>query len=126
MSEDGQLGKLSALSARASFAPEPTAPSRARSFTREALRDWGLPPEQVDDAVLLVSELVANAVQHAGTKLEVACRLIPQGPSSLGSTVSGIEVRVTDRHPARALPQAPAPLGDTDSERGRGLCCPRP
>ncbi len=33
-------------------------------------------------------------------------------------------MRVTDRHPARALPQAPAPLGDTDSERGRGLLLP--
>jgi serine phosphatase RsbU (regulator of sigma subunit)/anti-sigma regulatory factor (Ser/Thr protein kinase) len=109
------------LSARASFAPEPTAPSRARSFTRDALASWGLPPERVDDAVLLLSELVANAVQHAGTKLEVACKLIPEGSSPLGSTVSGIEVRVTDRHPARALPEEPAPIGDTESERGRGL-----
>jgi GAF domain-containing protein/anti-sigma regulatory factor (Ser/Thr protein kinase) len=116
VSEDGELAKPSALSARASFAPEPTAPSRARSFTREALGSWSLPPERVDDAVLLVSELVANAVQHAGTKLEVACRL--------GSAFSGIEVRVTDRHPARALPEAPAPLGDTESERGRGLLLP--
>jgi serine phosphatase RsbU (regulator of sigma subunit)/anti-sigma regulatory factor (Ser/Thr protein kinase) len=112
------------LSARAAFAPEPTAPSRARSFTREALGSWGLPPERVDDAVLLVSELVANAVQHAGTKLEVACKLIGGGPDPLDSTVSGIEVRVTDRHPARALPEAPAALGDTESERGRGLLLP--
>jgi len=124
VSEVGELGKPSELSARASFAPEPTAPSRARSFTREALGSWGLPPDRVDDAVLLVSELVANAVQHAGTKLEVACKLIPGGASPLGSTVSGIEVRVTDRHPARALPEAPPPTGDTESERGRGLLLP--
>jgi len=121
VSEDEELVKPSELLARASFAPEPIAPSRARSFTRAALDSWGLPPERVDDAVLLVSELVANAVQHAGTKLEVACKLIPGGAPPLGSTVSGIEVRVTDRHPARALPEAPAPLGDTESERGRGL-----
>jgi serine phosphatase RsbU (regulator of sigma subunit)/anti-sigma regulatory factor (Ser/Thr protein kinase) len=124
VSEDEELAKPSALSARASFAPEPTAPSRARSFAREALEHWGLPPERVDDAVLLISELVANAVQHAGTKLEVACKLIPAESAALGGALGGIEVRVTDRHPARALPDEPPPLGDTESERGRGLLLP--
>jgi serine phosphatase RsbU (regulator of sigma subunit)/anti-sigma regulatory factor (Ser/Thr protein kinase) len=108
---DGELGELRA---QASFAPEPTAPSRARSFTRDTLGSWGLPAELIDDAVLLVSELVANGVQHAGTRLEVAARLT--GP--------GLEVQVTDRHPARVLPDEPAPLGDTDKERGRGLLLP--
>jgi serine phosphatase RsbU (regulator of sigma subunit)/anti-sigma regulatory factor (Ser/Thr protein kinase) len=100
--------------ARASFSPEPTAPSRARAFTREALHAWGLPSEQVDNAVLLVSELVANGVQHAGTTLEVSCRLAP--PDAL-------EVQVADQHPARMLPDSP-PAMDPDSERGRGLFLP--
>ena len=102
------------LTARASFSPEPTAPSRARSFTRDALRSWGLPPGLIDDAVLLVSELVANGVQHAGTRLEVSCRLV-------GAV---LEVRVADRHPARVLPDPGVRAGDTDSERGRGLLLP--
>jgi serine phosphatase RsbU (regulator of sigma subunit)/anti-sigma regulatory factor (Ser/Thr protein kinase) len=105
------------FTARASFAPDPTAPSRARSFTRDALRAWGLPDEVVDDAVLLVSELVANGVQHAGTELEVHVRL------AAGAS-PGVEVQVTDQHPARALPATATPAGNTDSERGRGLLLP--
>ena len=102
------------LTARASFAPEPTVPSRARSFIRDALGSWGLPAGVIDDAVLLVSELVANGVQHAGTKLEVSCRLARDV----------LEVRVTDRHPARMLPDPAIRAGDSDSERGRGLLLP--
>jgi serine phosphatase RsbU (regulator of sigma subunit)/anti-sigma regulatory factor (Ser/Thr protein kinase) len=108
------------FTARASFAPEPAAPSRARSFTRGALRAWGLPDEVADDAVLLVSELVANGVQHAGTSLEVHVRLA-------AGTTPGVEVQVTDAHPARALPAAAAAAaaaGNTDAERGRGLLLP--
>jgi serine phosphatase RsbU (regulator of sigma subunit)/anti-sigma regulatory factor (Ser/Thr protein kinase) len=81
---------------------------------RDALRSWGLPPGLIDDAVLLVSELVANGVQHAGTRLEVSCRLA-------GAT---LEVRITDRHPARTLPDPAARADDADSERGRGLLLP--
>jgi serine phosphatase RsbU (regulator of sigma subunit)/anti-sigma regulatory factor (Ser/Thr protein kinase) len=81
---------------------------------RDALRSWELPAGVIDDAVLLVSELVANGVQHAGTKLEVSCRL--------GKGV--LEVRVTDRHPARMLPDPATRAGDSDSERGRGLLLP--
>src|SRR5262249_4359675 len=97
-----------------SFPSEPAAPARARAFMREALRAEGLPDEVVDDAVLLVSELVANGVQHAGTGLEVTCR-------KLGSA---LEVRVTDRHPARVLPDALSRPDDPESERGRGLLLP--
>jgi serine phosphatase RsbU (regulator of sigma subunit)/anti-sigma regulatory factor (Ser/Thr protein kinase) len=105
------------FTARASLSPEPTAPSRARSFTRGALRAWGLPEEMVDDAVLLVSELVANGVQHAGTELEVYVRLA-------AGTSPWVEVQVTDQHPARALPAAAVSPRNADSERGRGLLLP--
>jgi serine phosphatase RsbU (regulator of sigma subunit)/anti-sigma regulatory factor (Ser/Thr protein kinase) len=105
------------FTARASLPPEPTAPSRARSFTRGALRAWGLPEEVVDDAVLLVSELVANGVQHAGTELEVCVRLA-------AGNCPWVEVQVTDRHPARALPAPVTSPGNADSERGRGLLLP--
>jgi serine phosphatase RsbU (regulator of sigma subunit)/anti-sigma regulatory factor (Ser/Thr protein kinase) len=122
VTDDGEL------SARASFAPEPTAPSRARAFTRDTLRSWGLPSEHVDDAVLLVSELVANGVQHAGTPLEVSCQLslarASAGSSLASGAAAGLEVRVTDKHPRRTIPDAPSPLGDIDSERGRGLLLP--
>lgn len=103
--------------ARTLLAPEPTAASRARSFVRETLGDWGAPLTQsaTDDAVLLASELVANAVQHAGTDLEVGLRL----------SDGILEVGVTDRHPTRALPEEPqAPAEEAYSERGRGLTLP--
>ena len=103
--------------ARTLLAPEPTAASRARSFIRDTLSNWGtsLSQSATDDAVLLVSELVANAVQHAGTDLEIGLRL---GDGML-------EIGVTDRHPTRALPEEPqAPPEERYSERGRGLTLP--
>src|ERR1700745_4340170 len=49
---------------RAQRAP-PGAASRARSFTRQALACWDL-AELTDDAQVIVSELLANAIRHAG------------------------------------------------------------
>ncbi|WP_371680956.1 ATP-binding protein [Streptomyces sp. NBC_01276] len=41
--------------------------AKARDFTRRALREWELDgTETSEDALLLVSELVANAALHAG------------------------------------------------------------
>jgi serine phosphatase RsbU (regulator of sigma subunit)/anti-sigma regulatory factor (Ser/Thr protein kinase) len=111
VSDDGESGS------RVLLAPEPTAAASARSFVRETLRQWdiALPGPAVDDAVLLTSELVANAVQHAGTPLEVCCRLAGDA----------VEVAVTDRHPSRALPGEPrSPAQDQFAERGRGLTLP--
>jgi anti-sigma regulatory factor (Ser/Thr protein kinase) len=45
--------------------PSPDAASKARSFTRHTLASWGL-DELTDDAEVIVSELLANAVRHAG------------------------------------------------------------
>ena len=78
------------------------------------MRTWtaATPPDPaVEDAVLLGSELVANAVQHAGTGIEVGCRVV----------AGVVEVAVTDRHPARALPDPRGVKEDPYSERGRGL-----
>jgi hypothetical protein len=46
------------------LSPSPDAASRARSFTRHALFSWGL-GELADDAEIVVTELLANAVRHA-------------------------------------------------------------
>jgi serine phosphatase RsbU (regulator of sigma subunit) len=80
------------------------------------LRSWKVtaPDPAVEDAVLLASELVANAVQHAGTGVEVGCRLVAEV----------LEVTVTDRHPARSLPDPRGVNEDHFSERGRGLTLP--
>ncbi|MEV4616370.1 SpoIIE family protein phosphatase [Kitasatospora sp. NPDC049258] len=103
--------------AAATFEPVGRSAAAARGFVREALQGWGL-PEVVDDAVVLVSELVTNAVVHAGTAAEVCC-LREDG---------SIRIEVTDRHPERGLPafaNVPGPASDRyadpDGEGGRGL-----
>jgi len=110
----------------AAYRPEPAAVAAARKFVRETLQDWldaeAAPAdtelaetELVDDAVLLTSELVTNAVVHAGTQVQVTCKLAG----------SAVEVVVRDSHPARLVP---GPTGDdsTPAERthGRGLLLP--
>jgi serine phosphatase RsbU (regulator of sigma subunit)/anti-sigma regulatory factor (Ser/Thr protein kinase) len=105
---------VSEFADRILLAPEPAAASQAREFIRDRLRTWAAatPPDPaVEDAVLLGSELVANAVQHAGTGVEVGCRVV----------AGVVEVAVTDRHPARALPDPRGIKEDPYSERGRGL-----
>jgi histidine kinase-like protein len=51
-----------------------SSPRRARLFVDEASRDWGC-DEVRDDAVLVASELVGNAVAHARTSCRLDIRL---------------------------------------------------
>jgi serine phosphatase RsbU (regulator of sigma subunit)/anti-sigma regulatory factor (Ser/Thr protein kinase) len=108
--------ELQDLIAAADFDPEPSAVAAARHFIRERLVSWGLPSgdDRVADAVLLASELVTNAVVHAGTQVQLTCRLD-------GTTV---EVSVLDRHPARVIPDLPPAAADVDRPSGRGLLLP--
>ena len=107
------------LIASAAYQPEPAAAAAARRFIRQTLQTWDIADRSheadrlVDDAVLLTSELVTNAVVHAGTALDVTCRI-----------ASGeLEIAVRDRHPARTLPDLPA-AASMSAERGRGLLLP--
>jgi serine phosphatase RsbU (regulator of sigma subunit)/anti-sigma regulatory factor (Ser/Thr protein kinase) len=104
------------LVAAADFDPEPSAAAAARRFVRETLMSSGLPVDDdaVSDAVLLTSELVTNAVVHAGTPVQLTCRL--NGTS--------IEVSVLDRHPARVIPDPPGATAVVDRPSGRGLLLP--
>ncbi len=92
----------------------PLAPGSARALVRAALADVpGVSRRFVDDAMAVVSELVTNAVVHAGTDIEVDWRLEATG---------ALVVEVGDRHPARA-PRDPG-TGEAPyemSEYGRGL-----
>jgi anti-sigma regulatory factor (Ser/Thr protein kinase) len=47
------------------FPADRTAPSQARRFVADTLHAWAVPSDVADDAVLLVSELVTNALLHA-------------------------------------------------------------
>ncbi|MET8830312.1 SpoIIE family protein phosphatase [Streptomyces sp. NPDC004610] len=104
------------LTLRATLCGGPLAPGAARGLVRAALTEWGARelrgggPRQVDDTLAVVSELVTNAVIHAGTDIELACRL---------DIVSGdLHVEVSDHHPSRAPREGPA---DDTPEYGRGL-----
>ncbi|UWE08498.1 ATP-binding SpoIIE family protein phosphatase [Actinacidiphila bryophytorum] len=100
----------------------------ARRFLRAALAEWaaaGMPAAAaleervVDDGTLLVSELVTNAVVHAGTAVHLVCRL---EAGEAGQPPPGVVVEVSDRHPARMLRgEAEPDLPDDRRENGRGL-----
>jgi serine phosphatase RsbU (regulator of sigma subunit)/anti-sigma regulatory factor (Ser/Thr protein kinase) len=107
------------LIASAAYQPEPAAAAAARRFIRQTLQSWDIAERSreadrlVDDAVLLTSELVTNAVVHAGTALDVTCRIAS----------SELEIAVRDRHPSRTLPDIPE-AASMSAERGRGLLLP--
>ncbi|MER5865068.1 ATP-binding protein [Kitasatospora sp. NPDC002040] len=73
--------------------PKPVA--RAREFTLSALVDWSWP--DADDVVLLVAELVANAMLHAGGPLELV----------LDVSDTRLRIEVSDSSPALPAPKEP-------------------
>ncbi len=59
---------------RADFPADPASAGQARRFVDATLRSWSC-DGLLDVATLLVSELVANSVLHAGTTIRVVIRL---------------------------------------------------
>jgi anti-sigma regulatory factor (Ser/Thr protein kinase) len=53
----------------------PHASREARNAARAVLLDWCVPSALVDDAMLVISELVTNAVLHTGTASTVELEL---------------------------------------------------
>ncbi|WP_369169308.1 SpoIIE family protein phosphatase [Streptomyces sp. R28] len=107
---------------RTTLPGSPLSPGSARTLVRNALTEWaasGLPGTEhltdrlVDDAVVAVSELVTNAVVHAGTDVELTCRL----EEDTGALV----VEVLDHHPSRAPRDAEIEAPYETPEYGRGL-----
>ncbi|MGW2489297.1 SpoIIE family protein phosphatase [Streptomyces sp. NPDC001606] len=99
---------------RATLPGSPLAPGTARALVRAALAEVpGLAPRLLDDAMAVVSELVTNAVVHAGTDVEVDWRLEDTG---------AFVVEVHDRHPSRAPRDNTAGAPPYEApEYGRGL-----
>jgi DNA-binding NarL/FixJ family response regulator len=80
----------------------------ARRFVDEVLQRWSC-EDLLDDVQLLVSELVTNAVVHAGSDVEIAVRLLPDS----------VRIEVVDQ--AGGAPPLTPSTPDDDSESGRGL-----
>lgn len=89
--------------------PESGAPAAAREFL-SAHRD-DLPDDLIDDALLLVTELVSNAVRHGHSGIVLRVRAAPPG----------IGVAVADA--GTSLPPRPGEIGlpGADAVTGRGL-----
>jgi DNA-binding NarL/FixJ family response regulator len=92
--------------ARTDLEVDLVSPRRARRFVAEALERW-----RCEDATaiidLLVSEIVANAVIHAGTTAELSVQLLPER----------VRVSVTDHDPSHPKRRPSDPLTST----GRGI-----
>ena len=86
--------------------PDPSSVRKARELVSAALAAWYM-DDLVDVAELLTSDLVSNAVVHAGTAFRVAVEAAPP--------VARVEVH--DAAPALPVVDSPPP----DSEHGRGL-----
>lgn len=92
--------------------PLPSRPESAATARRLAqvvvLRHWGLSPKMTEDAVLLVSELVGNAVRHTGARVFGLRMHRRRG-----------WIRIEVRDPSRGLPCL-MPVQELDLS-GRGL-----
>lgn len=62
---------IAAIDLRTELPASPTAPSVARRFVREALAQWGY-ASLSETVTLLTSELVTNAVLHAGAAVALS------------------------------------------------------
>lgn len=109
MSAEGAKGR----SAGRVFAAAPDELSDIRRWVRDAARRCELPGPQIDDLVLVASELVANAVEASRPGHRIAIELVVAGDRSTTLVVENV---------GRAFEPSPqAELPDPTSERGRGL-----
>ena len=86
--------------------PRPASAGVARELVTWQLRDWHI-DDLCDDAALIITELVANAIRHARTDLELRMRHI-QG---------GVRLEVRDGSSLMLQPRQAA----ASAENGRGL-----
>jgi anti-sigma regulatory factor (Ser/Thr protein kinase) len=87
----------------------PGAAAEARRRTREQLARWQAPPDASDNAQLVISELVTNALRHTASPT-VGCEL----------ALRGAVLRVSVAGDGAGPACRPAAAG-TDEESGRGL-----
>ncbi|MCS0605432.1 SpoIIE family protein phosphatase [Streptomyces sp. LP11] len=86
----------------------PEAVRHARRFTRRTLRAWGVPRDTLDAALLVVSELVTNALVHTG------------GPVRLDLSLVGHRLRLAVADSSPRSPVQPAGIG-WEATGGRGI-----
>lgn len=108
----GRWGSAMAVTTSLLVTDAPSSVGRARHAFAAFLSEAGVGPDAVEDAVLVLSELVSNSVRHAAP--------LPSGEIRVGWRVdySGVEVAVTDGGGATRPLARHAAAGATG---GRGL-----
>jgi anti-sigma regulatory factor (Ser/Thr protein kinase) len=99
---------MSTRSASIDLPPSPASVTAARRLVRELLAVWEVPHDR-DDAALLVTELVANVVDHVQGEANLTLEL------SLSDT--GLRIAVVDGSSIRPVVQELS----HDRPRGRGM-----
>ncbi len=84
----------------------------ARFFIHDRLSDWGL-AELSDDLQLIASEVVTNALVHAGSEVDVRLRAYPDRIR--------LEVRDSETDPPVPTAYSLSEEGSAQAEHGRGL-----
>ncbi|MFF3111113.1 ATP-binding protein [Kitasatospora sp. NPDC057904] len=84
---------------RLHLAGQPKPVARARAYAAQAVADWSWPTggSGADDIVLLVAELVANALLHAGGPVDLV----------LDASPARLRIEVTDRSTTLPEPRLP-------------------
>jgi anti-sigma regulatory factor (Ser/Thr protein kinase) len=103
------LGPDDASTVRVDLPDDQSAPAIARARTRSTLASWRL-PALLDPLLLVVSELVSNAVRHGRAPVGMLLR----------RTGGGVRVEVHD-DASEAGPLGASTLSGPDAESGRGL-----
>lgn len=92
--------------------PVAASPARVRRGLRATFARWGLPADIAENALLVVEELVANAVDHARTPFQLTVDHLRAGRNG-----SALRIAVRDHSPQ---PLHVRPF-DARAARGRGL-----
>ncbi|MFE1196800.1 ATP-binding protein [Streptomyces olivaceoviridis] len=97
--------------------PDPAEVGRARRWARSRLAGSGITADDplAETLILLVSELVTNAVVHTGRP--AVLRLCLPGPAAEECPSATVRVEVTDRSSRAPVPRC----ADDDATGGRGL-----
>jgi anti-sigma regulatory factor (Ser/Thr protein kinase) len=96
-------------SVRLALTAVPHASREARYVARAVLQDWDVATGLVDDAVLVISELVTNAVRHAGTATTLELEI--------GQTGDRLRIALIDGDATEPRPRS----AGAGAEDGRGL-----
>ncbi|MGW8955638.1 ATP-binding protein [Streptomyces sp. NPDC055709] len=90
---------------------QPQAAGQAREVTRVALTAWGVREEAIAMVLLVVSELVTNAVEHA----------LPPVALRLARPADSVHIEVDDGGPAPRKGEWIASCSDDEHGRGTGI-----